>query len=68
MLLTNSKKIIFSDLETFLASFLYSQKVVDLGTKLAMLTIGNVNRVVAAAKALYKDIRTWREEPEFMGN
>ena len=29
-----------------------------MGTKLAMLTIGNVNRVVAAAKAPYKDIRT----------
>ena len=33
-----------------------------------MLTIANVKKVVAAAKALYKDIRTWGEEPEFMGN
>lgn len=39
-----------------------------MGTKLAMLTIGNVKKVVAAATALYKDIRTWGEEPEFMEN
>ena len=39
-----------------------------MGTKLAMLTIGNVQKGVAAAKALYKDIRSWGEEPEFMGN
>ena len=32
-----------------------------------MLTIGNLKKVVAVAKALHKDIRTWGIESEVIG-
>ena len=36
-------------------------------TRLTMLTIGNLKKVVAVAKALHKDIRTWGIESEVIG-